>query len=53
MVVVEKSMIHRLLKNSISCFDKLSMNGKLQCFNATSVRPEPVEGLNKGFSAAC
>ncbi len=33
-----------LLRKSIWCFDKLSMNGKVTWFQHTTVRPEPVEG---------
>jgi hypothetical protein len=33
-----------LLLKSISCFDKLSMSGKVTSFQHIAVRPEPVEG---------
>jgi hypothetical protein len=38
-----------LLPKSISCFDKLSMNGKVVRFQHTTVRPEPVEGQTVRF----
>jgi len=41
--------ISGLLPKPISCFDKLSMSGKLKCFQHITVRPEPVEGQTIGL----
>jgi hypothetical protein len=39
-----KCIVYMLLPKSISCFDKLSMSGKVKWFRHITVRPEPVEG---------
>jgi hypothetical protein len=38
-----------LLPKAISCFDKLSMSGKVTWFQHIAVRPEPVEGQTVRF----
>jgi len=43
------SNLYGLLPKSISCFDKLSMSGKVTSFQHIAVRPEPVEGQTVGL----
>jgi len=43
------SNVNGLLPKSISCFDKLSMSGKVTGFQHITVRPEPVEGQKIGL----
>jgi hypothetical protein len=38
-----------LLPKLITCFDKLSMNGKITSFQYITIRPEPVEGQTVGL----
>jgi hypothetical protein len=42
-------MINGLLPKPISCFDKLSMIGKVTSFQHNTVHPEPVEGQTVGL----